>query len=105
MDVKEIMKPYRQRIDELDNRIVDMLVERAGIIREVGHLKCEKGIPAVIQSRVDEVRERNAERAAAKGLDADLVRKIYAMLIDYSCNLEEEIMAELNAKNEGQSAA
>ncbi len=99
MDVKEIMKPYRQRIDDLDDKIIELLVQRAGIIREVGHLKHEKGIPSVIQSRVDEVRERNAAHAAEKGLDADLIRDIYARLIDYSCNLEDEIRAELASKS------
>ena len=99
MDIKEIMKPYRQRIDDLDDQIIELLVQRTGVIREVGHLKHEKGIPSVIQSRVDEVRERNAAHAAEKGLDADLIRDIYARLIDYSCNLEDEIRAELSSKS------
>lgn len=90
----EILKPYRRRIDELDDRIVDLLVERAGIIREVGHLKSRENIPAVLQDRVDEVRERAAARAAAKGLDADLVRSLYSLLIEYSCDLEQDIMNE-----------
>lgn len=99
MDVKEIMKPYRLRIDDLDDQIIELLVQRTGVIREVGHLKHEKNIPSVIQSRVDEVRERNAKHAAEKGLDADLIRDIYARLIDYSCNLEDEIRADLTAKS------
>ena len=90
----EILKPYRARIDALDDKIVDLLVERAGIIAEVGHLKAREGIPATLQDRVDEVRERNAARAAAKGLDPDLVRRIYAMMIAWSCELEERIKAE-----------
>ena len=47
------------------------------------------------KGRVIEVRERAAARAAAKGLDADLVRQLYTILIDYSCNLEEVIKGEL----------
>lgn len=90
----EILKPYRARIDALDDRIVDLLVERIGIIREVGVLKAEKGIPATLPDRVDQVRERNAARAASKGLDADLVRRLYTEIIDYSCALEETIKAE-----------
>lgn len=89
----EILKPYRARIDDVDNRIVDLLVERIGIIREVGHLKAEKGIPAILQDRVDQVRERNAQRAEEKGLDPDLVRALYTTLINYSCDLEEQIKA------------
>jgi len=94
----EIMKPFRKRIDALDDQIIDLLIERTGIIREVGHFKFENDIPAVLQDRVIEVRERAAERAGAKGLDADLVRKLYTIIIGYSCDLEEEIKADLAAK-------
>ena len=87
----QILKPYRARIDAVDDRIVDLLIERIGIIREVGALKAREGIPAILQDRVDEVRERAASRAAERGLDPELVRKLYATLIEYSCALEEEI--------------
>lgn len=97
-DIKEIMKPYRQRIDDLDDQIIELLAERTAVIREVGHLKHEKGIPSIIQQRVDEVRERNAKHAAEKGMDADLVRQIYTLLIDRSCTLEDEIKAEIDKK-------
>lgn len=90
----EILKPYRARIDALDDRIVDLLIERIAIIREVGVLKAREGIPAILQDRVDEVRERAASRAANRGLDAELVRKLYTILIDYSCALEENIKRE-----------
>lgn len=90
----EILKPYRARIDALDDRIVDLLVERIGVITEVGHLKAREGIPSILPDRVIEVRERAASRATAKGLDPELVRKLYTILIDYSCALEEEIKKE-----------
>lgn len=93
----EIMKPFRRRIDALDDQIIDLLIERTGIIREVGHFKFENDIPAVLPDRVIEVRERAAERAAAKGLDADLVRQLYTIIIGYSCDLEETIKAQLAA--------
>lgn len=87
----EILKPYRARIDAIDDQIIDLLVARLGIIHEVGILKAREGIPATLPDRVIEVRERAAARAAAKGLDPDLVRRLYTILIDYSCALEEEI--------------
>ena len=87
----EILKPYRQRIDDLDDRIIDLLDERTAVIREVGHLKTRQNIPAILQDRVDEVRERNAARAAALGVDADMISEVYRIIIDYSCDLEEQI--------------
>ncbi len=91
----EILKPYRARIDALDDEIVDLLVTRVGIIREVGVLKAREGIPATLPDRVVAVRERAAARAAAAGLDPELVRRLYTILIDYSCALEEDIKKEV----------
>ncbi len=99
----EIMKPFRQRIDALDDQIIDLLIARTNIIREVGHFKFENNIPAVLPDRVIEVRERAAARAAAKGLDADLVRTLYTTIIAFSCDLEEDIKAELAHKQKTAS--
>ncbi len=88
----KILKPYRDAIDDLDDRIIDLLVERLKIIEEVGHFKADNGIDAVLQDRVDEVRERCARRAEEQGLDPDLVRDLYNKLIEYSCELEDDII-------------
>lgn len=93
--IMEILKPYRDRIDALDDRIVDLLAERIGIIREVATLKYREDIPAILQDRVDAVRERAAARAESKGVDPDLVRQLYARLIAYSCDLEDIIKRDL----------
>ena len=91
--VAEILAPFRKRIDALDDRIVDLLVERFGIIHEVGILKAQKGIPAVLPERVVQVRERCAERARAKGISAEVVRNVYELLIASACQLEEKIIS------------
>ena len=92
--IAEILAPFRKRIDALDDRIVDLLVERFGIIHEVGLFKAERGIPAVLPDRVTQVRERCAERAAAKGISGDVVRKVYELLIASACEIEKKIISE-----------
>jgi chorismate mutase len=94
-DFGAVLAPYRQRINDLDEQIIELLRQRYYVIREVGHLKAGAGIPAVIQARVDEVRERAASLAAQKGLDEDFIRHLYAQLIDHSCDLEEQIRQSL----------
>ena len=66
------------------------------MIREVAALKSEQGIPAVLQDRVDEVRERCIARAIEKGGDVDLIRELYTRIISFSCDLETEIDKEIN---------
>lgn len=96
----EILKPYRRRIDSLDDRIIELLAERFAVVREVGNLKFREQIPSVLRDRIDEVLERVAAQAAEKGISPDLVRQIYALLIEHSCDLEDQIMAELSTRQE-----
>ncbi|WP_120498168.1 chorismate mutase [Kiloniella sp. EL199] len=88
----ELLSPYRRRIDDLDDQIMELFSQRFEVIREVAELKNKHNIPAVLQDRVDEVRERNAETGAQKGLDADFVRKLYTLIIDEACDLEDRLM-------------
>lgn len=97
----KLLKPYRDRIDALDDKIVDLLAERLGVIREVAALKHEHGIPAVLQDRVDAVRERAAARGADKNVDPELVRDLYRRLIQFSCDLEESIKQDLSSQKTG----
>ncbi len=96
--VQEIMKPYRDRIDALDDKIVDLMVERLGIVREVAQIKLKNKIPAVIEERIAEVIDRAGDRveAAVPGEvgedDADRIREIYALMVVICCDLEEELM-------------
>lgn len=90
----EILKPYRARIDAIDDQIVDLLAQRLDIIREVGDLKAAQNIPPVLQDRVDEVLDRTSARAEGKNLDGALVRDLYAKLIRYCCELEARIIGK-----------
>lgn len=95
----KIMKPFRKRIDALDDQIIDLMIQRTEIIHEVADFKHKNNIPAVLQDRVDEVRERCADRAEKKGMDPEVIRSIYTKLIKYSCDLEEELMTDMTAKD------
>lgn len=92
------MKPYRDRIDALDDKIVDLMIERLGIVREVAQIKLKNKIPAVIEERIAEVIDRAGDRveAAVPGEvgedDADRIREIYALMVVICCDLEEELM-------------
>jgi 4-amino-4-deoxychorismate mutase len=95
---QDVLTPYREKIDGIDREIMALLKERYGVIREVGHLKAREGLPSVIQERVDEVRENAAKRAAESGLDEEFIRRLYAQLIEHSCNMEEEIIQSLRKR-------
>lgn len=90
----EALKPFRARIDALDDKIVDLLAERMDIVREVGVVKARENIQTVQHDRVVEVRERCAERGAKLGLNPGMVRKIYTAIIDEAHEIEQTISAK-----------
>lgn len=96
---KELLKPYRDRIDALDDQIVDLMMQRIEVVRELSAIKAAHNIPAVIEERIAEVIDRAGDRveAAIPGPqgedDADRIREIYALMVVICCDLEEELMS------------
>jgi|TARA_R110000868_G_scaffold49580_1_gene159661 chorismate mutase len=86
----KILKPYRARIDALDKQLIDLFVERFQVIKEVGHLKARENIDAILQDRVDEVRN-NAVTMADGEIDPAFIYRLWTDIIKYSCDLEEDI--------------
>ena len=87
------LEDFRRQIDAIDDRLLALLGERFAVVREVAAYKAPRGIPAIIPERVTEVRERCAGEGLRHGLDPDLVRRLYDLLIGEACRLEEALMA------------
>lgn len=85
-----ILKPYRVKIDSLDEKIVALLVEREQVINKVAEIKCRENIPPVLPARVDQVRENAVEMAVKQGGNEHYMREIYRKIIDLSCGIEEK---------------
>lgn len=84
-----ILKPFRTKIDSLDEKIVALLVEREQVINEVAEIKCRENIPPVLPARVDEVRENAVAIAVKNGGNAHYMREIYRKIIQLSCEIEK----------------
>lgn len=89
----ESLKPLRNRIDALDDQIIDLLAERMDIVRQVGGIKAREGLDLIQSDRVVEVRERCAERGAKKGLNPGMVRNMYTLIIDEAHQMEQSIIS------------
>lgn len=85
------LENFRLRIDQIDDKIIDLLAERFEIVRAVGHFKAINNIAPVQQNRVLEVLERVTKRAQQLYLDQDLVHKLYTLMIDHAHTVETGI--------------
>jgi chorismate mutase-like protein len=86
---------FRRQIDAIDDRLMALLGERFAVVRQVAAFKAPRGIPSIIPERVEEVRERCAGKATGVGLRADFVRRLYTLIIDEACRLEDELISSL----------
>ena len=82
----------RARIDAIDEQLVALLAQRFRIVAEVGHIKAREGIAVVQSDRARAVKDRVVAMARAQGLDGDLLRAIYDLMIDHAHTLENDIL-------------
>ena len=88
------MDELRHQIDKLDVKIIELLANRSEFIDRATELKNSYGMPARIPERIESVVSNARNAAEALDLDADLVEKIWRILIDWSIQREAEIIRE-----------
>ncbi len=86
------MTELRRQIDALDGELVALLAARAGYIDRAAVLKPGEGLPARIETRVEEVVANVRRAAAATGLEPDLAETLWRVLIDWSIAREEKVL-------------
>jgi len=84
---------WRDKIDEIDKKLVALLNERARCADEIGKIKEQIGLEAYSPKREKEVIE-NIIRHNAGPLDPLALRRLFERIIDESRKLEREAMIE-----------
>jgi chorismate mutase-like protein len=90
---QEQLAAYRQQIDSLDQRIVELLQQRARVVEEVGHIKRESHLPVTVPSREQQVIAKAQELAKGGPLPAEAVGRIYQRLVEEMRNWEAKLDA------------
>lgn len=88
------MAELRAQIDRIDADLIALLVRRAACIDRASVLKPVEGLPARIDTRIDDVIANVRARATAEGLDASLAETIWRQLIEWSIAREEAAMGK-----------
>ncbi|HEX5227429.1 MAG TPA: chorismate mutase [Bryobacteraceae bacterium] len=79
-DLNQALKPSRERINSIDDRIVKLLNERAQVVRDVGEIKKRYRAPASAPGREEQVLKRVGGQARAPLTDA-AVEAIYKTIL------------------------
>jgi isochorismate pyruvate lyase len=80
----------RERIDDVDRRLVALLAERGRLVGEVVHYKRAHRMPVVDRGREDEMLARIAETAKDAGVDPRVAQQVLRTMIDGFTLLEVE---------------
>jgi chorismate mutase len=90
---QEQLEACRQQIDSLDQRIVELVQERARVVEKVGDIKREAHLPVTVPSREQEVIAKAQELAKGGPLPAQALGRIYQKLVEEMRNWEAKLDA------------
>ncbi|MDX7950974.1 chorismate mutase [Lichenihabitans sp. Uapishka_5] len=85
----DVLAPLRLRIDAIDAAIVELLAKRMDCVGEVIGIKQAHGLPARIESRVEEVVANVRAGAEGVGAPPDLAETVYRSMIAWVIAHEE----------------
>ena len=87
MDIDEL----RGRVDEIDERLVGLLSERAKVVCEIKRYKDENGLDVLDENREKRIFDGVRDLAREHGLDEDFVEKIFGDIIAESKRVQGSI--------------
>lgn len=86
----EALDDIRQRLDDVDRRLVRLLTERGDLIRQVIDFKRARGMGVVDRGREDAMLARAEAIASDEGLDPRIARQVLRSVIDAFTLMEVE---------------
>jgi chorismate mutase / prephenate dehydratase len=98
---QEQLEACRQQIDSLDQRIVELIQERARVVEQVGNIKRQAHLPVAVPSREQQVIVKAQELAKGGPLPAEAIGRIYQKLIEEMRNWEAKLDAAATPQSSG----
>lgn len=89
-----IIEELREKIDTLDNSIMEALTHRMKIIEEIGHYKKQNNITILQPDRWENILSRVTEEARKNNLPVELVERVFKAIHQASIDRQTDIMNE-----------
>jgi len=103
--LQDEMSDVRRLIDELDEKLVELLAKRQRQIERAARVKPALGIPANVPERVDEVLAHVLGVARREGLSVEVAMNLWRALIDWSIEYEERLMGDRAPRGASQTSS
>jgi chorismate mutase len=83
---------YRNKIDNIDNQIIELLAKRFEIVKQVGHYKKEHHLPPLQPGRWQEVLEDKIQKAQKYNIDKNCIVDIWNRIHEAALEIEKNIL-------------
>jgi chorismate mutase len=84
---------YRDNIDNIDKKLIDLLASRFSFSIRIGELKEKKGIPILQSTRWDDILSSRQEYAIKAGLSEVFTRDFLQLVHNESIRIQQEVTA------------
>jgi len=89
--MKNDLEKLRKEIDELDQRLLEILGKRMATVKKIGVLKKVENLPLVDEKRREELLELITRRAEKLGLSEEFIKKLYTAIHDHAVKIQASI--------------
>lgn len=79
---------FRKEINEIDDKLLELLQRRFDVAKKVGKYKLEKGLPVLDKQRENDIINSIAEKS---NFSKDFIEKFFNAIFEESRRLQEEI--------------
>lgn len=91
-DAENLLKESRNRIDEIDNELFDLICQRTSIAKDVALAKDYLGLPVYDKSREESIHAKIEKLSEENDIDTDIINQIVDMLTILNKNEQNEIL-------------
>ena len=89
----EELERLRAQLDALDQDLLDIVRDRIRCCVRIAEVKRRHGVAMMQPQRIAVVHDRAAAYAAEHGLDAKFLDRLYDLIIDETCRVEDLVIA------------
>lgn len=97
--IMDLVQPVRSQIDDIDRRLLELLVERISLIESLGRLKCENNVSVLQLDRWRNIIENSMDIARRNGLNEEFIRNVFIQIHDEAIRLQSKMLQDFAEKN------
>ena len=88
----ESLSELRSQIDKIDDELLELLVRRMRVSRDIGQYKKEHNMPILQAKRYEDLLARRAEQAVQLGMDREFMRSVLQAIHEESIRQQMQVL-------------